>query len=72
VQKARARTKGAARPERADLAVYTHRVLAVLRPLDAPDCDGVLRAALELNRASHIGRSETALADQRPKPPTEP
>ena len=39
---------------RADLAVYTHRVLALLRPLDTPECDAVLRAAEELNRAERI------------------
>lgn len=55
--------------ERADLAVYSHRVLVMLRPLDALDCDVVLRAALELNRASHFRWSQTASADELPHPP---
>jgi hypothetical protein len=40
--------------ERVDLAVYAYRVLAVLRALDPIQCDAVLRAALELNRAARI------------------
>jgi hypothetical protein len=65
VQKGREKAKRAEILERADLAVYAHRVLVALRPLDALDCDAVLRAALELNRASHFPAS----ADELPHPP---
>jgi hypothetical protein len=37
-----------------DPAVHAYRVLAVLRALDPIQCDAVLRAALELNRAAGI------------------
>jgi hypothetical protein len=65
VPKKRERATTAEILERADLAVYSHRVLVMLRPLDALDCDAVLRAALELNRASHFPAS----ADELPHPP---
>ncbi len=65
MQRKRERAKPAGTPERADLAVYSHRVLVILRPLDALDCDAVLRAALELNRPSHFPAS----ADELPHPP---
>lgn len=50
--------------ERVDLAVYVHRILAVLRSLDPTQCDVVLHAALELNRAFRIRRSPAAPEDE--------
>lgn len=50
--------------DRIDLAVYAHRVLAVLRPLGPIECEVVLRAALELNRASSIRPSPAVSADE--------
>lgn len=52
--------------ERMDLAVYAHRVLAVLRPLDPVECDAVLHAALELNRPSRVQSAPTPSTDESP------
>ena len=52
--------------ERIDLAVYAYRVLAVLRPLDPVECDAVLHAALELNRASRIQSPPASSTDESP------
>jgi len=65
VPKKRERATSAGILERVDLAVYAHRVFVALRPLDALDCDAVLRAALELNRASRFPASP----DELPHPP---
>ena len=67
MQRKREKPKPADAPERADLAVYAHRVLAALRPLNALDCDAVLRAALELNRPSQIHLSPVASPGELPK-----
>ena len=67
MQRKRQRAKPAGTPERADLAVYAHRVLAALRPLDAIECDAVLHAALELNRPSQIHLSPVASPGELPK-----
>jgi len=50
--------------ERLDLAVYAYRVLAVLRSLGPIECDAVLHAVLELNRASQVSRPPTASTDE--------
>lgn len=47
-----------------DLAVYAHRILAVLRPLGPRECEAVLRAALELNHASLVRRQRADSADE--------
>lgn len=50
--------------ERIDLAVYAYRVLAVLRSLNPIQCDAVLHAALELNRAISIRRPPDPRTDE--------
>ncbi len=67
MQRKRERAKPAGTPERADLAVYAHRVLVGLRPLDALECDAVLRAALELNRPAHIHLPPLVFPGEPPK-----
>ncbi len=71
MQKGRKKTERAREAEPADLAVYAHRVLAALRPLNALDSDAVLHAALELNRPSHIHLPPLVSPSESPKLPEE-